>query len=460
MDQLPDVQIITLHKVPVSKKIAFALGQTGWCLASFGVTQCLIFFYAAPENGERLFGQYMPQGSVGRIFTYVGLIAFLGIFLWAFLDPLTANISERVKAKYGTRKLLLAISIVPAAIFSVLIFSPVVPHASNLNIVWLLFCIVSLYFFISLYTTSYNAWINELSTDDDDRLQLVMIMSITYAIGIGLGYGVYSTMSLLQHKYGSEQAFKFVILLFGILSTVFMLIPVLFVNDKDKVADEPAENVPLSEMLRHVFANPNFKVFAFVEMLYWFPNTILTIALPYFVTILLQIDKAYASYILYAAGLGSFLLYGLIGKWVKKYGKRKLILIAFVLTMVSFSFTATLGLFPINIYIVVAIFVLLNAVPVAIFSILPMDIVGEIAQKDGEKTGVYKNAAFYGMKSFMMKIGVSVTNLVFPSLLLLGNTPQHSIGVRSVAIACVLISVVGFFVMRKYRDYGVVSRKS
>lgn len=89
-----------------------------------------------------------------------------------------------------------------------------------------------------------------------------------------------------------------------------------------------------------------------------------------------------------------------------------------------------------------------------------MDIVGEIAQKDGEETGVYKNAAFYGMKSFMMKIGVSVTNLIFPSLLLLGNTPEHSIGVRSVAIACVLMSVIGFFVMRKYRDYEIVSVNS
>jgi GPH family glycoside/pentoside/hexuronide:cation symporter len=82
-----------------------------------------------------------------------------------------------------------------------------------------------------------------------------------------------------------------------------------------------------------------------------------------------------------------------------------------------------------------------------------MDIAGEIAQKDGEETGVYKNAAFYGVKSFMMKIGVSITNLAFPSLLLLGKTPEHSFGVRSIALASVVFSFCGFLVMRKYKDY-------
>ena len=441
------------EKVSTGRKWAFALGQTGWCLASFGVTQCLMFFYAAPENGEQLFKTYIPQRSVGGIFTFIGLVAFLGFFLWAFLDPITANFSERIKAKTGTRKLLLWVSIIPAVIFSVLVFFPILSHESKWNVVWVMACILGLYFFISLYTTSFNAWINEITTDDADRLQLVMMMSITYAVGLGIGYGVYSTMSLLQKTFGGEEAFKMVILIFGLLSVIFMILPVLFIDDRNHSSGKVGEQVSIATMMKQVFSEPNFRVFAFVEMLYWFPNTILTIALPYFVTILLQLDKAYASAILYAAGIGSFLLYGWVGKLVKKHGKRRLMLIAFVMSMGSFLFTASLGMYDLNIYAIVVLFVLINAFPVAVFSILPMDMVGEIAQKDGETTGVYKNAAFYGVKSFMMKIGVSVTNLVFPSLLLLGKTPEHNFGVRSVALVAVLFSLAGFFVMRRYKDY-------
>jgi hypothetical protein len=52
----------------------------------------------------------------------------------------------------------------------------------------------------------------------------------------------------------------------------------------------------------------------------------------------------------------------------------------------------------------------------------------------------------------MMKIGVAITSLIFPSLLLLGKTPANPFGIRMVAVACVLSSILAFLVMRKYKD--------
>ena len=42
------------HKIPLIKKIAFALGQVGWSLAVFGFTELIYFFYLPPENGKPL----------------------------------------------------------------------------------------------------------------------------------------------------------------------------------------------------------------------------------------------------------------------------------------------------------------------------------------------------------------------------------------------------------------------
>lgn len=70
-------------KVPLSKKIAFALGQTGWSLAVFGFTELIYFFYLPPDNGKPLFKAFVYQGSVFKIFTIVGLLSAIGYIISA-----------------------------------------------------------------------------------------------------------------------------------------------------------------------------------------------------------------------------------------------------------------------------------------------------------------------------------------------------------------------------------------
>jgi Na+/melibiose symporter-like transporter len=77
---------------------------------------------------------------------------------------------------------------------------------------------------------------------------------------------------------------------------------------------------------------------------------------------------------------------------------------------------------------------------------------GDNAESNARKTGVYRNASYFALKSFMMKLGVAVTSLIFPSLLLLGKSPQHPAGVRWVAVFCIFSSLLAFVVMRKYKD--------
>ena len=49
----------THQKVPLLRKIAFAMGQTGWSLAVFGFTELIYQFYLPPDNGKPMFKAFV-----------------------------------------------------------------------------------------------------------------------------------------------------------------------------------------------------------------------------------------------------------------------------------------------------------------------------------------------------------------------------------------------------------------
>jgi len=102
----------------------------------------------------------------------------------------------------------------------------------------------------------------------------------------------------------------------------------------------------------------------------------------------------------------------------------------------------------------VVIYIILNTYPAAVLGILPMALAGDNAEKDFKATGIAKNASYYAFKTFMMKIGVAITSLIFPSLLLLGKTPNNPFGIRMVALVSMFASLAAYWVMRKYEDIG------
>jgi glycoside/pentoside/hexuronide:cation symporter, GPH family len=439
---------------PVSlfRKLMYALGQTGWALASFGVTQLLVFFYLPPDTGTQMFETYIQPKSVLGIFTIVGLIGSLGYLFSSLMEPIIANWSERSRFSFGRRRTFMAIAAAPFALFSILIFMPLKEGIHPGNVAWLTGCILFLYFFMTMYVTPFNAYINELTRNDKERLQLVMIISVAFALGYGLGNSVHFFLSVAEKYMSTEQAFRTIIGGYGMLAFVLMMLPVIFINE-DKHCDRIIPNAfKMREMLRQVFRNRNFRIYSVVELIAWLPQTMFMLATPYFVTVLMKMEKENSTFIIIIVGAFSFAWYGVIGKLVKRFGNKKILISGFGMFMVSLIFISTLGKFTMPVWALTGIFVLLTAYPLAVFGIIPMALTGDIAEEDGKETGIVKNAAFFGMKSFMMKIGVALSQLIFPSLLLLGNTRDDDMGVRMVAIFCAIACLVGMMQMSRFND--------
>lgn len=415
-------------------------------------------FYLPPDNGVPLFKAYVYQGAIFNVFTVVGILSAIGYVISAFMEPVVGSLSDRSTFKFGKRKTFMAFAVIPFAFLSAAVFFPLREGVHHLNILWLSVTVIAAFIVKCFYTTPFNAMINEISDDEKDRLHIVMMLSISYAIGIGIGQTITIFLSMFKGTYSNEFIFQMSILLYAVIALLLMLSPVIFVPDNTGKNISKAEinydkkHGGIFDNMLEVWKDKNYRVLLIVELIYWFPQKIFVSAVPYFVVALFKLDIVYTSIILYSVGIVSLSFYPLIDKLVDKFGKKNVMRSALLSLVIGFAFTSTIGLYKIPTLLFVIIYILLNTYPSAVLGILPMALAGDNAEKDFKATGIAKNASYYAFKTFMMKIGVAITSLVFPSLLLLGKTPNNPFGIRMVALVSMAASIAAYWVMRKYED--------
>ncbi len=448
----------TVEKLPFDKLIIFALGQLGWSLASFAVGNALIYFYMPPESGNTtLFPNYIFQGAILGFITLIGLINAGGRLFDAFIDPWLANLSDRNKSRFGRRRIFMAFSALPLAIFSFLIFVPLTSGVSTLNSVWLIICITLFYISITAYTMPYNALISELGHTPSERLNISTAISVTFALGFAIGNQIYVLTNVFSNKFhlNNTAAFQMVQLIFVFISLILMLLPVIFINENRYVEKHTSDDGVIKS-IKKVFKNKNFLRFSFADLTYFLSLNFIQMGISYFIITLLGLDKGLISFLMLILFGVSFLFYVPINILAKKIGKKRIMIFAFIMFAIDFLIIALLNKFPVSHEFQAYAIVIIAAIPIAIFGILPTAIVADIAEADGIETGDYKAGIFFGTRTFMMKLGISVANLLFPSFLLLGKSVEDPTGIRVAAFAAVIFCVIGLSLFITYNEKKVL----
>ena len=92
------------------------------------------------------------------------------------------------------------------------------------------------------------------------------------------------------------------------------------------------------------------------------------------------------------------------------------------------------------------------AAPLATFGILPNAIIGDEIERAEKASGQQLSGMFFGVSAFTMKVGISLANLIFPSLLLLGKSTENSFGVQCTALAALVFCLAGWWTFGKYQE--------
>lgn len=442
------------EKLPLSKQIAYALGQFGWSLLSGIIGTYLVFYYIPTEKSG--ISPVIPQVAYFGFLSIIGLITMLGRFFDAITDPWIATLSDRCKSKRGRRISFMQYSAIPFALFTVLVFWTPVKGISYINAIFLTVTLLLFYLFMTMYVTPYFALMSELGHTPDERLNLSTAISVTWFLGFAASsqapvlWNVFVNMG-----YKKETAMIIAFSIFAIIGLIFLFIPVFAIDEKRYCESIPSE-IKMIDSIKATFRNKEFKIFVFSDLVYWLAITMFQNALLYYITILLDKPESMLSFLLILLGVGSFIFYVPVNFLAKKFGKKKLLIIAFFFFIAVYIFGFFLGLVPISKTLQAYLLVIIASIPMAVFGILPNAVIADIAEYDARKTGNRREAIFFGTRTFMSKVGQMLSMLFLSALLLLKRNGSNVIGIRLTALAAAIFCFLGLLLLLGYNEKKIL----
>jgi len=441
---------------PLSQLIIYAIGQLGWSLAAYGAANLLVYFYLPPEDATQAsFPPFIYQGAILGVATVIGFINFGGRIFDAITDPLIAAWSDRRSPQGGKRKKVLAIAALPFAALSFLIFFPLTPGLSTLNTLWLIATVFLFYFFLTLYVVPYTALISELGHYGPDRMRISTLISITWALGFVIGGTAYGLKDYFSQFTDAVTAFQWAIGIFALIALIFMLVPVFFLQETRYAQQLTQAPISPWESLRIVFRVKDFRLFIASDLFYWLALTFIQQGISFYVVTLFELPEAQATVFLTISFLVSFACYWPINLAVKRFGKRPVLLSAFLVFSLTFALTGAMHWLKLPRVPLFYALALLSAYPLAAFGIVPNALVADFIEAHAQRTGSQQAGMFYAVRNFMMKIGIGLSLLIFPSLLLLGKSVDNPRGVVLSALVACGFCIIGYLTFRKVKidDY-------
>jgi GPH family glycoside/pentoside/hexuronide:cation symporter len=437
---------------PLSQMLIYASGQLGWSLTIFGPTSLLIYFYLPPENnGVSLFPVYLPTLVIFGFLTIIGLLSFMGRVVDAISDPIVAGLSDNFQSRFGKRKTFFGMAVIPFIVSTLLIFFPPFEPQSTYNIVWLAGMLIVFYLSFTCYVIPYSALISELGHHPKDRLVISSLISAAWAIGIISGSSLYALQHHFQHTMTPVEAFQLSLFILVMIASVFMVIPVFFLKEI-KYTLQLSQAISFRSSLRLVLKNSNFKRYIFSDLMYWLSITFIQTGLSYYITLIFGYDIQYATIFLAIAFIGSFLFYAPVNILVNRFGKKKILSGAFLGTAIVFLSLFMVDILPLPRMFLFVFIAALVSLPLACFGIIPNALIADIIHIEEHKTGVNQSGMYYAVRNFMMKMGISVGNLLFPSLLIFGKSETDYTGVKLTVLVAIVICISGFLIFTRFKE--------
>lgn len=443
------------EKLPLSKQIAYSLGQFGWSLLSGIIGSYLIFYYIPTKESGIM--TVIPQVAFLGFLTIIGAITMLGRLFDAVTDPWIATLSDRSKSKKGRRISFMQKASIPFAVCTVLVFWSPVKGESPVNAIFLTVVLLLFYLFLTMYVTPFFALLSELGHTPEERLNLSTFISVTWFLGAAVASQAPQLWNIfIKMGYSIETSMRIALSILAFIGLIFLLVPVFTIDEKRYCESIPSE-LKMMESIKATFRNREFTVFVLSDLVYWVAITIFQASLLYYVTILLKLPDTMFGTLFILLGVGSFLFYVPINIIAKKIGKKKLLIVAFCMFIGVYIYGYFLGRLPISNITQAYLLVIMAAVPMAVFGILPNVVIADIAEYDARKTGIRREGMFFGTRTFMSKVGQMFSMLILSALLLLKSNGSNEIGIRLTAVFAAGFCIAGLLLLTMYNEEKILN---
>ncbi len=449
----------------------FALGQLGWSILGGIVNTWLVTFYL-PTQGDIEVGaiSYIKPGLViAGFLTILGLITAISRLFDAVTDPLIASLSDRSKNRRGRRIPFMQYSAIPFAVTTVLLFCAPIEEISGWNVAWISVFVILFYLFMTMYCTPYNALISEFGKTQEDRMAISTAISLTFFAGTLLAYTPFLFAGFLRGAVGFAWSYRIVFIVLAVIALVMMLLPTFLLKEKEFVDAEPSKS-NMFKSLASTFKNKDFRVFVGSDIMYWIGLTLFQTGLPFFVKVSMQLPELMVMVLMGVMTVLSAAVYPFVTKLVKKFGKKKLVIIGFFGLAIAYVVAGLTNLpgiaaIPAIGYVLGFAICLIAAFPMALLGIIPQSIVADVAEAEAVVTGENREGMFFAARTFSMKLGQSIAMLAFTSLAIIGTVnadktsndiTANPLGLGIVAIVAIVFCVLGAVILFFYREKKIM----
>ncbi len=450
------------QELPRFNRLVYASGSLGGNVLSRSRDLWLIFFYAPPADAD--IAERLP-------ILLLGVLLAVGRVIEALDDPFIGWWSDRTSSRWGRRIPFVVLATPFYALFAVLIWMPPTADESLQNAVYFFVVLEAFHLFATLSGGPFESLLPEIAVTARDRVSVV-----TWQVFFGtLGSAIALVASGIIIDLWGFQAMGVTMAVLALSSRYFALGGAWRHVRRDV---EPVRINPLTA-LRSTFTNRPFLYFLPTFIFFNMSISMLTGALPFWTSAVLfkgfpsQIAKAEwgnaaelrllglkigvgpGTFVALLAGTAIvvvLLVLPLVYRLAVRRGKAWVYSTAMLLGSLYLPTIAFMGFLPgIDTLSQAFIFVALIGLPMAAVFTFPNAIMADIIDYDALKTGMRREAIYYGTQATLEKLAFSLFPLILAGLLLLGNTADDPLGIRLVGPAAGALSLAGLLLFRGYR---------
>ncbi len=374
-------QMTSSDKLPLRLKLSFSTGDLSTSIP-LAILMFFQLFFLTDVAGLR--PDYAAWAiAAGRVWDAVN-------------DPLFGLLSDRIRSRWGRRRVLLLFGAVPLGLSFMLMW--LVPPFGPLGLA--VYYALTFILFDTAFTAvhvGYNSLTPELTSDYDERSSLNgyrMVFSISGTLGAII-------LATVLNWTISDRRLLYAIVGIG-LGLVSMVPPlVVFRVTRERASYEPPEPLPLGQALRATMSSRPFRMVMGLYLLSWTTASILSAVLVYFANYYLRVPEQANYFVLLAEGAA--ILFIPFSVWLaRKLDKRR----SFILGTLTWI-VVLLGIAALRSDQVVLAYVLaaLSGFGIATAYVIPWSMVPDIIEHDQLATGQRREGSYYAFASFFQKLG-------------------------------------------------------
>ncbi|MFX1314957.1 MAG: MFS transporter [Promethearchaeota archaeon] len=344
----------------------------------------------------------------------------VGFIIWAFWnsfnDPILGYLSDRTHTKLGRRLPYIMIAIIPLGVILFLLFTPPLPIGVKNqlgNFAYFMMIIILFEFFYTMFTLNATSLFPETFISKDDRTKANNVRQVFLILGLvvafilpGLFIEDYSDPS--SKTLGQYQIFGIVL---GIIVIAVGGIFIKFTPREKAEFKEDYKNAPgFFNSITMCVKSKSFMWYIPAEVANWFVYGILPTLVPLYAKAVLGMVNAFLiSVLLGCTFLSSAIFITILWKpVVRKIGNRK----AWIISMSIWIFTLLPLMFLGENMEVVAmiVFFFIGLGISGSFYIIDL-IIADIIDEDEVNTGTRREAGYYGVNAFFLRLAIIVVFL-------------------------------------------------